>query len=90
MINKEINLNRLKNKDVIFSEIQSQVIDFLNLYLQSKIRLKTRIELRYLKDEVIRTKKKEFKFDLYNPPNRFYEDMEFPLDSLFRRIIIEN
>ena len=93
MINKEINLNNLKNKAVIFSEIKSQVVDFLNLYLESKIKLKTIIELRYVVDQIIYTKKQEFKFDLYNPPENiysFYEDIDFPIDSIFHKIIIEN
>ena len=93
MINKEINLNHLKNKKVIFTEIKSQVKDFLNLYLESRITLKIRIELRYVKYEVIHTKKKEYQFDLHNHPEnifKFYQDINFPLDSVFHRIIIEN
>ena len=65
----------------------------MNLYSESKIRLKTTIELKYKIDEVVHIEKKEFKFNLNNPPEnilKFYDNSEFPLDSICHEIIIEN
>ena len=92
-VNKVINLNHYKNKETLFNEIQIQVIDFLNLYLESKIKLKTTIELDYIIDGVIHRERKEFKFNLNNPPEnilKFYEDLNFPLNSIYHEITIEN
>ena len=77
----------------MFNEIKIQVIDFLNLYLESKIKLKTTIELDYRIDGKIHRERKEFKIGLNNTPEnilKFYDNIEFPLDSIYHEIIIQN
>ena len=86
-------MDHLKNKDAIFNVLEIEVVDFLNGFLETKVKLQTRVELSYIQDKVIHHKKEEFKFNLFNPPVNicwFYDDLDFPINVITHRIVIEN